>query len=196
MYNVVIGRCQVTKVPHIGLEASIRANMECIFFTPTLEGKDTQEYYQKKIEPLLSNPLVELRVGIPYNEIMDTLAGAHCCISTWCDESSGIVALEASERGVPTVIVNRGGMHASFDLIKYGPIYTVNKSENRGNKLYDALAEKILEVDTSPEYRDKLKAATIDHFNKDAFYDRLIEFIETRLKPNTQEVALEQFMIM
>lgn len=108
-YLCFLGRLDEEKSPHFAIELAISLNMPI-----KLAGKvDLQgsEYFERKIKPLLKNPLVEFLGELNFAEKTKLLAHAKCNLHpTGFREPFGLSIVEAAYCGTPTLAIARGSI--------------------------------------------------------------------------------------
>lgn len=179
-YVQIIGRCDGLKKPHIGIEATLLTKNNCKAFLTRQEFYDKgNEYYNKRIAKFGDNERVELNFSRPYNEVMESLRSARFLISTWTDESSGIVALEAAIRGIPVILNTKNDKHASEILLT--SYKKVNNTKTRGNKLFKEIADIINHSNDDAAILQARQAISDDAWKKfkpSAFMTRFDPFLK------------------
>lgn len=108
-YVTFIGRLDEEKSPHLAIELAIALKLKII-----IAGKvDFQGsyYFDKKVKPLLTHPLVEYIGEIGMKEKKELLSNAMVNLHpTNFREPFGLTVLEAAYCGTPTIAINRGSM--------------------------------------------------------------------------------------
>lgn len=118
--------------------------------------KDNKKYFEK-LETKFSNE--SFLFDLPYSDCMEHLRTAQLLISTWKDETSGINAFEAAERGVPVILCEEAGSpHASRDFL---PPWGFITCEDNATSLKDALNSVPKEWSTM-----RFRQALADHTRK------------------------------
>lgn len=88
---------------------------------------DDPEYEESVAQDLKHEKVLR---DLPHAECMKRLAEAHVLISTWTEETSGINAFEAAERGVPVILCENVIPHASRDFLPEWAYITCEPTEN------------------------------------------------------------------
>ncbi len=115
-YLVFLGRIEEIKGTSESIQAAITSNQKLIIAGNIQEGHDL--YFEEKIKPFLSNPLIEY-IGTVNDEQKKTLLqGAKALLFPikW-EEPFGIVMAEALSCGTPVIGFNRGSVP---EVIKHG----------------------------------------------------------------------------
>jgi len=129
--------------------------------------------YQATIQDQLDQETVYL--DQPHSTCMELLSTASVLISTWTEETSGINAFEAAERGVPVILCENGTPHASRDFLPTWAYLTCKPSE-AGVK--DALS-KIPAEWTTLAFRKKLAAHMRTTWSKEAYAKKLLKLVSS-----------------
>lgn len=115
-YLCFLGRFDWDKSPHLAIQLALATNMK-IKLAGKIDYKG-ETYFHDKIEPYLSNPLVEYLGELDFDNKIDLLSHAVCNLHpTNFREPFGLTVLEAAYCGTPTLATRRGAMP---ELISHG----------------------------------------------------------------------------
>jgi len=143
---IVLSRIAPEKKIHIAF--GIGATFVC--------RRDNKKYFESIKEKFSKETCV---LDATYDDCMEHLRGAQLLISTWKDETSGINAFEAAERGVPVILCEEAGSpHASRDFL---PPWGFITCEDNATSLKDALNSVPKEWSTM-----RFRQALADHTRK------------------------------
>lgn len=140
--------------------------------------------YQTTIQDQLDQETVFL--DKPHLTCMELLSAASVLISTWTEETSGINAFEAAERGVPVILCENGIPHASRDFLPDWA-YRVCKPSEVGVR--EALANMPAEWSTLA-FRKRLAAHMRTQWSKEVYAKKLLKLVnavakDAKLHPTT-----------
>ena len=158
---LVLSRIAAEKKIHIafGLEA-------------TFVCRSDNKKYLEKIQGKLKTEI--FHVDRPYSECMDYLRHSSVLLSTWTDETSGINAFEAAERGVPVILCESGAPHASREFL---PDWAFITCEDNHAALAEALSKVPTEWKTMA-FRRKLAEHMRSVWSEAAYSKKLNDLVQ------------------
>lgn len=182
-YLCFIGRFDHEKQPHLAIELALRLGMK-IKVAGKLDhlGKD---YFEEKVKPYFSNPLVEYMGELAMKEKIQLLRHARVNLHpTGFREPFGLTVLEAAYCGTPTLAISQGSMpeliengrtgllvedfvegyHHMEQLFQMDRNYISERSRNLFNyktmaRQYELAYQKVIEIF---EERKKLNLKTLE----------------------------------
>jgi glycosyltransferase involved in cell wall biosynthesis len=165
-----IGRFDEEKQPHLAIELALKLNMK-IKVAGKLDWQG-KEYFEEKIKPHFSNPLVEYLGELGATDKVKLISNASVNLHpTGFREPFGLTVLEAAYCGTPTLAISHGSMpeliedgrtgllvedfvegyHHIEDLLKMDRKYISERSRNLFNyktmsRQYEIAYEKVIEI--------------------------------------------------
>lgn len=160
-YPIVLSRIAAAKKPHIA------AGLEAIFLLRSDEKK-----YRAEIKKRLAAETV--LIDLPYDECMDILSSASFLISTWTEEASSLAVFEAAERGIPSIVCERG---LKAGCREYLPEWAYICCTDTEKAVHEAVS-KIPDEWFTMEFREKLASYMRSNFSLSAYEERLEKIIQ------------------
>lgn len=135
--------------------------------------EDNADYYEKIKDGLRQE---DVRRNYSHARSLDELSQATVLLSTWTDETSGINAFEAAERGVPSILCVDSKAHASAEFLPPWGYMTIPCTKVA---IKEALAN-LPENWATTEYAENLAHHMRTKWDANAYKMRLDHLINTR----------------
>jgi hypothetical protein len=87
------------------------------------------------------NPDIKFYWNWKYSGIMDTFSQAKACLITWPDETFGLTAFEAAQKGVPSICMHKGELSCTAEFLSRvsKPVLIDYRDKNFVDQVVDAL---------------------------------------------------------
>ena len=134
-------------------------------------SEDNETYYHKILGKLNKE---NVYLNHSHSDAMQILGRHEFLVSTWANETSGINAFEAAERGLPSILIVDGSTHASEEFL---PSWAYLKCNLKTQNFRDKLFSRPPEWATS-EFRQRLASHMRKEFPSKDYSIRLVALLE------------------
>jgi hypothetical protein len=128
------------------------------------------------------NANIDFRWNQPYGRIMDSFSQAKACLITWPDETFGLTAFEAAQKGVPSIIFHKGEPNCTREFL--ARVQEPVMIDYRNKDFLDQAVEALKSVDDSLHTRQKYALDFSTYFS----YDRWIAEKEAKMRQAIQNM--------
>ena len=118
-----------------------------------------------------------------YTSLWDSVRDASFTITTYPDESSGLISGEGAMRGIPSVLFCRNGRHAAEEHLRKSDTYLFDVSLHK-KKLhrFDVFQELLKSIDMRLETRKSLAKYMQDEFSKEDYIENFGELLDSAIR--------------
>jgi glycosyltransferase involved in cell wall biosynthesis len=121
--------------------------------------KDYPAWLEKQVNAFLANRHIWMRMNSAYSDIMDAFSKAKACIISWPDETFGLTAFEAAQKGVPCIVMHRGEPNCTQEFLSQvsPPMMFDYRDKDYLEKVISALQTMDSGLNTRREYAANFK---------------------------------------
>lgn len=190
-YAITASRADPLKQTHKFKD--IEYGLELFWKSFPATSKTYPAWLEKQTNAFKANPFIRFNWNRPYAEIMDSFSKAKACIISWPDETFGLTAFEAAQKGVPSICFHKGEPSCTREFL--ARVQEPVMIDYRDKDYLDQVVEALKKVDDSLHTRQQyaLDFRTYFSYNnwlveKEAMMQKAIVKMGSQKKPNNNSL--------